>query len=155
MITAIASRRVVKLYIIYLARYLEARKSGVAVAESVRVAHVETWVATLGACAAAAAADGSLMITELRGFRDFGVIGGAGMLLCWLATDLVMPSLLVVLERIAPFESTAPKGLFARLRSSFAGAFGRPFAWLVPRFPRAITVGGLVLAVVGAVSVVQ
>jgi hypothetical protein len=141
--------------IIYLARYLEARKSGSGVADSVRTAHAETWVATLGACAAAAAAYGSLMITEFRGFRDFGVIGGAGMLLCWLATYLVMPSLLVVMERIAPFESSAPKGAFGRFRSSFAGAFGRPFAWLVPRFPRAITVIGLGLAAVSAVSVVQ
>jgi predicted RND superfamily exporter protein len=141
--------------IIYLARYLEARKGGSGVGESVRIAHVETWLATLSACAAAAAAYGSLMITEFRGFRDFGVIGGAGMLLCWLATYLVMPSLLVVMERIAPFESSAPKGAFARFRSSFAGAFGRPFAALVPLLPRAITVVGLALAVAGAASVVQ
>jgi hypothetical protein len=36
---------------------------------------------------------------QFRGFRQFGVIGGLGMLLAWLATYVLMPPLLVWLDR--------------------------------------------------------
>ena len=39
---------------------------------------------------------GSLVITDFRGFKHFGLIGGAGMVLCWIATYLFLPALLVV-----------------------------------------------------------
>ena len=36
---------------------------------------------------------------QFRGFRQFGVIGGLGMVLAWLATYVLMPPLLVWLDR--------------------------------------------------------
>ena len=73
--------------IIYMARYLEARRvQGKTPAEAVLVAHRDTWLATLAAAGAAMLSYGSLAITDFRGFKHFGIIGGAGMILCWIAT---------------------------------------------------------------------
>ncbi len=124
--------------IIYMARYLEARRSADA-PESIRVAHRETWLSTLTAAGAATAAYGSLAVTDFRGFKHFGIIGGTGMLLCWLATYLFLPAILVLFERVSPLTETG--GFTARLR----GAFGRPFAFLASRFPLAVTVGALMV----------
>jgi uncharacterized protein len=140
--------------IIYMARYLEARRKGAPLGSAIRIAHEDTWLATLTACAAAAAAYWSLTITEFRAFRDFGLVGGTGMLLCWLATYWTMPAILVVLERILPLEPTVG-GRWAHFRESWGAAFGKPFAWLVARAPRAITVVGLTLAVGGVVALVR
>jgi predicted RND superfamily exporter protein len=136
--------------IIYMARYLEARRKGAALEDALVVAHRETWIPTLTAAAAASAAYGSLIVTEFLGFRDFGLIGGLGMLLCWLATYLTLPALLALIERYFPLSKESP-GLLGRLRRQAEGgtAFGKPFADLIPLAPRAITTVGLALALVG------
>src|SRR5690606_30570788 len=77
--------------IIYMARYLEARRTE-AVEPSIRTATLETRRATVTAAAAACAAYGSLVVTDFRGFKHFGIIGGSGMLLCWLSTYLMLPA---------------------------------------------------------------
>jgi hypothetical protein len=142
--------------IIYMARYLEARREGMSLAEAISLAHRETWLPTLTAGFAAGAAYGSLLVTEFRGFRDFGLIGGAGMVLCWLATYLVLPPVLTVIERLMPLDRDLP-GFLGRLSRATSGgvAFGRPFAAIVPRAPRAITVIGVGLALIGAIATVQ
>ncbi len=150
--------------IIYMARFLEARRRGATLLDGVRIAHRETWLPTLTAGLTAAASYGSLMITEFRGFRDFGMIGSVGMVLCWFSTYMTLPSILTVIERIAPIKarpqgappSSQQVGLLARVRRiTRAGvAFGKPFAWLVPQAPRAVFVGGTLLAVVGLVATV-
>lgn len=118
--------------IIYMARYMEARREG-PVAEAVRTAHLETWLATLAASGAATAAYGSLAVTDFRGFKHFGLIGGSGMVLCWIATYAFLPAILVLSEQVSPIKP--PTGIVARVR----GAYGRPFAFLADRFPRLIT----------------
>lgn len=142
--------------IIYLARYLEARRHGAPLAEAARVAHRETWLPTLTAGCAASAAYGSLLVTEFRGFRDFGLIGGAGMVLCWIATFTTLPSVLAIIERISPLDRES-SGPIARLRRWTQGgvAFGRPFAALAPRAPAAIALVGAALAVAGAAATVR
>jgi len=97
-----------------MARYLEARRKGDGLEAAIREAHEDTWLATLTACVAASAAYASLTITEFRGFRDFGLIGAVGMLLCWLATYWTMPAILVVSERIRR-SSLRPIALVAAL----------------------------------------
>lgn len=129
--------------IIYMSRYLEARRTH-RLDESLHIAHGETWLATLGAAGAAMVAYGSLVITDFRGFKHFGAIGGLGMIFCWLATYLFLPSILVAMERI---RAIGPESaLSARLR----GVYGRPFAFLVVRWPRAIAVFGVIMGLVGA-----
>jgi predicted RND superfamily exporter protein len=126
--------------IIYMARYLEERRSH-DVAKSILTAHATTWAATLTVAAAATAAYGSLAITNFRGFKHFGLIGGVGMLLCWLATILFLPPLLVLSERLWPLPP--PSGFIGRMQA----AYGKPFAFLVARAPRVVVALGLVVTV--------
>lgn len=130
--------------IIYMARFIEARRDEqLPLAESIRISHVETHTATLAAAGAAGIAYGSLAITDFRGFKHFGLIGGAGMMLCWLATYLVLPAVLVIIERVRPmFKNEA--GFRARLK----GVYGYPFAWVAQRFPRFLTIASLACGVV-------
>jgi uncharacterized protein len=129
--------------IIYMARYLEARRvQGKTSAEAVFVAHRETWVATLAAAGAAMLSYGSLAITNFRGFKHFGIIGGAGMVLCWIATYAFLPTILVVSEKASPM-FLKPSALRTRVR----GFYGYGFAWLAERFPRGITIVAIIVGV--------
>ncbi len=92
--------------IIWLARYFEERRRGREVLDSLERAHHGTWVATLTASAAAGLAYGSLIITDFRGFADFGIIGGAGMILCWFGAYFILPALTALVERIKPLTYT-------------------------------------------------
>ena len=84
------------------------------------------------------------------------MIGGAGMLICWVATYLTLPPLLVLMEKVAPLDKEGSGFLGAIRRVTRDGVpFGKPFAFLVSRAPRFITVVGTVLAVVGVVAVVR
>ncbi|MBI4702093.1 MAG: MMPL family transporter [Deltaproteobacteria bacterium] len=130
--------------IIYMARYLEARRA-LAPAQSAFLAHRETWLGTLAASSAATAAYGSLAVTDFRGFKHFGIIGGTGMLLCWLATYLFLPAILAIAERVRAIKP--PAGVVGGLR----GLYGRPFAWLSGRAPRLVTGAALALALGAAV----
>src|SRR6185503_7131951 len=53
---------------------------------------------TLTASATAAVAYLSLAITDFRGFRHFGLIGGMGMVLCWIAAFTILPAALAELQ---------------------------------------------------------
>jgi predicted exporter len=129
--------------IIYMARYLEARRvQGKTSAEAVFVAHRETWLATLAAAGAAMLSYGSLAITNFRGFKHFGIIGGVGMILCWIATYSFLPTILVISERTSPM-FLKPNAMRSRVR----GLYGYGFAWLVERSPRGITIVALAVGV--------
>ncbi len=145
--------------VIYMARYLEARRDGEPLRDAIALTHEGTWLATLTACLAASAAYASLTVTEFRGFRDFGLIGAVGMVLCWIATYWTMPAILVLLERWRPLEFTpedisgpasSVTSLWKRLRDAWARTFGIPFAWVIDRAPRVVVVVGVLLAVGGA-----
>ena len=129
--------------IIYMARYIEARRATQSIDEAVLTAHRETLTATLAAAAAAMVAYGSLAVTNFRGFKHFGVIGGLGMALCWIATYLTLPALLVLTERISPMFGRGPTW-----RSKARGFYGYPFVWAAKRAPRGIALFGLCSAVV-------
>jgi hypothetical protein len=125
--------------IIYMARYLEARRE-VPTRESVMIAHRETWLATLTASAAATAAYGSLAVTDFRGFKHFGLIGGTGMLLCWVATFAFLPAVLTVADRVTPIKAPTG-GPVSRAR----GYYGRPAASAIERTPRIIVIAAFLL----------
>lgn len=145
-LTSIIAGNGINFGIIYMARYIEARREeGLPVEQAVLVAHRGTWVATLSAACAAGVAYGSLSVTDFRGFKHFGIIGGIGMLLCWLATYVLLPAVLVGSERVSPMFSRGT------LRNRLAGNYGRPFAWLVSRSARPVA---LVAVLASTVSVV-
>jgi uncharacterized protein len=104
--------------IILLGRYLEERRAGEAVDVALRAAVRGTARSTAAAALAAGTAYVSLAVTPFRGFRDFGIIGGVGMALCWLCAYTVLPASLRVLEsrrwiNVGP--EPAMVGWFARL----------------------------------------
>ena len=107
--------------IIMLARYGEERQRGLAVPDALAVAMSETFLGTLTAVAAASIAYGSLVLTSFRGFNQFGVLGGAGMLLVWLSMFFVVPPMVLLGERLFPGQFTPRRNLF---RLPFA-ALGR------------------------------
>ncbi len=116
--------------IIWLARYMERRRSGASVTQAVQEAHSSTWIATVTASAAAGLAYGSLVLTDFRGFRDFGIIGGIGMGLCWLGAYLILPCLVVMAERIPRFSM--------KLTVSRSLSYGSVFSTVVSRCPRLV-----------------
>ncbi|HXS18287.1 MAG TPA: MMPL family transporter, partial [Polyangiaceae bacterium] len=132
--------------VIWMARYLEARRvQRENVADAVRTASLDTCEATLAVVGVAMVSFGALMTTDFRGFRHFGIIGGAGMLLCWVATYLVLPAVFIVSERVSPLP------LEFTWRDRLAGMYGKPFAWLAKRYYRPIAVVGVLLGLGGAV----
>ncbi|MBA2540852.1 MAG: MMPL family transporter [Deltaproteobacteria bacterium] len=80
--------------ILLVARYLEERRRhdvdaamAVAIAGTLR----PTVIATLGA----SIAYGSLAATSFKGFADFAMIGAIGMMVCWIATYMLLPALVL------------------------------------------------------------
>jgi len=133
--------------IIWLARYFELRRRGMAMEEALAETHRTTWAATITASLAAAIAYGSLIITDFRGFEEFGVIGGVGMVLCWLGAFTVLPALTAISERVLPLYRGAPP--------SRGGLYGVLFARLVVSAPRALTLICIALTVAGIGLVVK
>lgn len=120
--------------IIQLARYEEERRRG-ELLDAALVRSVVTTVRATGIAAfAAAIAYGSLMVTQFRGFSQFGLIGAIGIVVSWAATIVVLPALVAVVDR-------------RRVVHPGRGgvAFGVPFARAAVRAP---------YVVVGAAAVV-
>ena len=139
------------------ARYGEARRAGESTAESLKSSFRDTFVPTLAVAAAAGAGYGSLASTNFRGFRDFGLIGGYGMLLCWAANYLLMPPLLVLFERLSPIDMRLKKpgirGWFKQL-ADHGIPFGAPFAWVSKHVPPWwIAVTGILISLSGVVAI--
>jgi len=86
--------------VIWLARYVAARRRAVPLEAALAEAVWGALPGTLVAAVAAATAYASLTITGFRGFRQFGTIGAVGMLACWAATYLLAPSLCAAVERM-------------------------------------------------------
>ncbi|MSP63295.1 MAG: hypothetical protein EXR72_23720 [Myxococcales bacterium] len=131
--------------IIQMARYEEERRAGMAVREATVVALGQTVRATAIAALGAAIAYGSLTVTRFRGFSQFGVIGGIGMVMAWVATVALLPALWAAFDRRS-----------ARLRRfspPLQGAFSELVSRLATRAPRALLVVSLVLTVVAAVPI--
>lgn len=122
--------------VIYMARFLEARRDqGMGMPEALLTASLDTWGSTLAAVGVAVMSYGALMTTQFRGFRHFGVIGAAGMLLCWISTYTVLPAMLSLFERLRSSQG----GVGAKL----GGLYAKPFIWLAKRYSGALTLFGL------------
>ena len=130
--------------IIWLARYFELRRGGADIELAIAKTHESAFAGTLTASLAAAIAYGSLVITDFRGFQDFGIIGGVGMVLCWLGAFLIMPSAASLWDRWRP--------LYREAKPVRRGFYGLLFSGLVFRAPwavigvsAAVTVAGIAL----------
>jgi len=121
--------------IIVVARFLEERRGGRGLVESLEEAWAGTFAATFVAAFGAGLAYLSLAVTDFKGFSQFGVIGGIGMALCWATAYLLLPSLLAVIDPRSP-RATAPG------RQSLIGRF---VSWLNRRHARTILAGAAAL----------
>jgi len=132
--------------IVMLARYFEERRRGAGTEAALEQAMSGTAHGTAGAALAAAVAYGSLMLTDFRGFNQFGVIGGVGMLLCWIAAYTCGPALIVLSERIPWLARRTARPWRSPMAAPFLALrrWAPRAAWIVPTV--AIAVGG-VLAV--------
>jgi len=139
--------------ILLMARYLEERRRGTPTEPALVEAMRCTWRPTLTAAATASAAYGALVVTEFKGFREFGWIGGMGMVVCWIAAFLSLPPILLLMERWVPLERVSWWRRALRVQGEGV-PFGEPFARIVAAAPRTITVVGTALALVGAVLTV-
>ena len=117
----------------FYARYTEERGRGLAVGDAVETTFVSTGQAVAVSAATTAIALFALTIADFRGFSEFGVIGGTGILFALLAMLLVLPALLVLSERLGLLR------LETTQRGEAAGARRIPAA-------RTVTVVSLALA---------
>jgi predicted RND superfamily exporter protein len=85
--------------LIYLARVKQLRRKGIELLPACVEGAQSTAQATLLASMATSVSFGTLIIAANRGFRHFGIIGGMGMLLCWIGTFLIVPAFLALYER--------------------------------------------------------
>jgi uncharacterized protein len=135
--------------IMYMARYIEARRDENATVErAIAIAHRDSWLATIASSATAALAYGSLVVTDFRGFKHFGIIGAYAMLLCWASTYLFMPAILAASERVLPaYKQRDPNARRSRAR----GYYGILFAQLSIRAPRLVALAGVAIGIASVV----
>lgn len=85
--------------IVLLARYVEARRQGAGIREALELGVWGSRTGTLSAALAAGVSYASLALTDFRGFRQFGFIGGIGMVLSWVLAFVLMPPLAAWVDR--------------------------------------------------------
>jgi predicted RND superfamily exporter protein len=125
--------------ILLIARYLEERRLAnvqQAMAIAIRGTLLPTLVASLGA----AIAYGALGATKFRGFAEFALIGGVGMIICWVMSFVLLPALIM---RFAGNGMREPSELFGRAVVKLFG-FRRPV--LIAALAAAVTAGAIVIS---------
>jgi predicted RND superfamily exporter protein len=130
--------------IIYLARYLEERRNGQTNESAIITAMKTTATSTATAALAAGLSYGSLALTGFRGFRQFGIIGLTGMILCWISSYTLMPAFLTLLDKIHPLVKAGTKPPKMVVSSAIA--------WLINRIPGPIWISALLLTLVAATT---
>ena len=146
--------------LILVARYREERGRGENIERALELAVWGARPGTLAAALAAGASYASLIITEFRGFRQFGFIGGLGMLTSWGAAFLLIPPLLKFLDKepstkAMPAGSTPPPPDSSRpsLMTERRGSIMRWVAALAERGQVVIVGLTVILTVAAAVKV--
>lgn len=136
--------------IMYMARYVEARRDQKADVESaILIAHRDSWLPTLASAATAMLAYGSLIFTDFRGFKHFGIIGSYGMIICWSTAYIFAPALLAASEKLLPSFKEGAKPPRAQ------ALYGLLFAKVSLKYPRAVTAVGAVFSIVSLALAVK
>ena len=107
-LTAIVIGNGINAGLILVARYLEEVRAGKAPLDAIGPTISGAMRGTLAATGTAAVAYGALLITDFRGFRQFGAIAGLGMALTWVTAFTVLPAILCVLARRGHIRATPP-----------------------------------------------
>ena len=130
--------------LIFVARYLEELRASHDPSGAIASAIGGAMRGTLAATATAGIAYTSLLVTDFRGFRQFGAIAGVGMGLTWIATFSVLPAALFVLARRGHIKESKPP------------AIGEALAFLLPtkRLQLAMGIGAAITAISLAIAIV-
>lgn len=119
----------------YLARYLEQRHQGQPLRPALRETSLTVGVGIVTAAITTALAFFCATFTQFLGVAELGIIAGGGILLCCLATFLVLPALVALADqKVEPRELPTP----------FAGNFLRG---MTSRFPRLVMILSILLIV--------
>jgi uncharacterized protein len=110
--------------LILVARYLEEVRGGHAPALAVAPAIAGALPGTLAAASTAGVAYLSLLVTDFLGFRHFGAIASAGMVLTWLTTFTVLPALLFALAHRGAIRPSRPPAVGVVLSRLLPGRHG-------------------------------
>ena len=112
----------VNFMIMLMARFLEEIRVGGpdSLEESLKTSVRGTIRGTAVASLAAVITYGALIFAGFRGFREFGIIGGVGMLMCWIVTFATGPALITLAHRLKPM---AGKGKGVGVISGKIGGF--------------------------------
>lgn len=86
--------------IILMGRYIEERKKKRAHLEAMKHAVEQTISPTFLAAATTAVAFIILLVAQIRGLSQFGLIGAIGVMLCWVATYFVFPVITLASEKV-------------------------------------------------------
>lgn len=129
--------------IILVSRYLEERKAVSDAREALIRAIASTSLATLLASCTTAASFTSLLIANNKGFSQFGVIGGVGVILCWTSCFVLLPLWIDLLQRKFPKEvKPHPLGNFFRGLGNKTGKFIMDKAPLIASVLLVLTAAG-------------
>lgn len=123
--------------LILVSRYFEELRGGREPGEALGPAIAGALPGTIGAMLTATVAYTSLIVSDFRGFRHFGVIAGVGMVLTWVAAFTILPALLSVLAR---------RG---RLHATPAPRLGKLLRYLMPRRMMPVLVGAALVTAAG------
>lgn len=123
--------------LILASRYLEEVRNGEPPGQALGPAIRGALPGTLAAVATATIAYASLMVSDFRGFRHFGLIAGIGMVLTWIAAFTVLPALIAVLARRGSIRATREPGL------------GRMLRYLMPERIKPVLIGASLVTAAG------
>ena len=90
--------------IIQLARYFEERLEGKKVIEALDIAIHKTFLQTIASALTTVGGFIVLSFAVTRSFKEFGIMGSLGIIVCWALTYSLLPALLYLSEKIKPIE---------------------------------------------------
>lgn len=84
----------------FVSRFLEERACGCDLAEAIRIGLAETGEASLTSTITTSCAFFALTITDFKGFSQFGVIAGLGIIFAFISMYFLLPALIIVTEKM-------------------------------------------------------
>lgn len=129
---------------IVVARFLEELRAGREPKAAIPAAVAGTLRGTVAAMSTAALAYSSLLVTDFRGFRQFGAIAGIGIAVTWLTANTVLPATLYVMARRGWIKQGKQPALSMYLSRLIPGPRG---------YPAVIAFGTLITIVATVISV--
>ncbi len=94
----------------FYARYIEERSEGASVGKAIETTFMTTGQAITAVGITTSAAFFILTLADFKGFSEFGIIAGTGILFSIFSMIILLPSLIVILENIGFLQGSTPGG---------------------------------------------